>query len=160
MIPCQSEWNRCGECPRQGLGKRAHLASVWSQHSFESSPTHVSSSTQNGQHQRGAQDGGLSACPFTNTTRPIAARRSHRPLVLLSSTAFREARLSRFAIRRRSFSLAAYARVRRSCKTYARQVSIRLPDPLFAIDSRVKSFTRLAVIICCSLTALRHLDTT
>lgn len=35
--------------------------------------------TQNGQHQRGAQDGGLSACHSTNTIRPIAARRSHRP---------------------------------------------------------------------------------
>ena len=87
--------------------------------------------------------------PFTNTTRPIAATRAHRPPFLPTSTAFRKARLS---ICNQALLLAAYARAPQ-CKTYARRVSIRLPDTLSPLTLELS----LAVIICCSLTLLRHL---
>ena len=132
---------------RQGLGPG--LTSVPSRRIMRlSHPLYTSLlAARTGQHQRGAQDGGLSACRSQNATRPIAATRPHRPLVLPTSTAFRKARLSRFAIRR---SCSLPMRACAHCQTGVRRVSIAcLPDPLFAIDidSETKSFTLFAVII-------------
>ena len=112
----RSVWRR-GRAPSPALGTRPHVGSVSSHHVFESSYSRLCSHPE---WAAPTNRPGWTAVslPFTNTTRPIAVTRAHRPLVLPTSIAFRKASplsIRKQALRHRCLPLCACAPVQDKC---------------------------------------------